>query len=363
MLPLIYVASLLCAGVLSKSGLLSPYIAGAVGLGIGSYLNLDYNLCLFFIVSLYLTSSLGNAFPEADSQGMDLSIVMEGDKGSAAACFALKGMALLIAALLPIPKPPAQITGLAAITFISVLQALNKTDNEDASADLIMTALQTTILGACLIFVNRYSHAVIISPALIAAIVVPNLLTGGANKVSYKDKLDYRLKRQNIGILTMFWALILTWLVPGFSSSSVSNSLFRPSHTIPAAALIEGATEGYVVSLLLRSDISGKTPLGDVLSTFSIQYGEFLAPGSLKLLIALAVLGAFTFSMLCPRISLDKSLLAFTQATLLCTQGFATLSVYFLPLILSGFLIAFLRSWIAPRGTSQALTLQVPTLL
>lgn len=358
-----YLLSILLVGALSKSSFITPYIAGGVGLFLASAYNLNFLPAVFVVVSLYLTASLAAAIPESRCEGLDTSLILNEPvkvQANPLACFALKAGAVLLFAILPIPKPGAYITGWVGFALIAGLVYANSS-RPALSRSLVVISSQTAILALAGALTYFYSDAVNPIFGIIAAVAIPKFL------FPYKGRRreyvsSYGINTVGVTQLQIMFSLLAVWLTPGFSTSAVATSFFYPGVNRQLAIVgLEGATEGYVLNLILRSQQSSKTPLGILLSLPYTNWGSFTVSQGLHFTILAAVLLSIVFAAVSPLTPMTST--PATSAAIVMCQAVVALGTWAWVYLIAGCLCLLIRRTLTPEEEdSVSLALLVPML-
>lgn len=284
----LYGGLLLITLILAKNALISPFIAGGAGLTFCAYFNLDYNACLFVIISLYFAAYLTNTWAEVQGCSMTMSSMVSNssnheDDVNMLPLIAIKLCVLLLFLALPIGKPPLYLSGWLGLIIIGCVLYMNRSSYSSAKSFILSTIVM--LIGFCAVFglFNRFGSGNS-SMTLIAAVAVPNLL--------FPSKEEEYFHGNEGGFPTILWSLTLfyVWITPGFSMAAASPLFPLGFGRIVCTAMLEAALEGWVVHLVLTEQLSTKTPLGDLLSSSALELTTFTLSPHSKLLIVSAVL-------------------------------------------------------------------------
>ncbi len=109
---------------------------------------------------------------------------------------------------------------------------------------------------------------------------------------------------------------------------------------------LEGAVEGYVLHLMLGSQVSGKSPLGDLLNNLAIEWGTFTHDYSINIIVLIAVGLAVFVSLCAPVLSIETSKYFMIFSIIL--QATMATGLWVLLFLGVGFLCLMIREWLTP---------------
>lgn len=317
-----------CISFLAKSGGITPFTAGGIAIAYGTINQVSYEFLLYTTITFYLVAYFSNTWAETNSRSMTTMFGIS-DGANPWPLYILKFIVLIIFMLLPIPKPPFYIQGLPAILIAGTLYYMGS--RRPVVIALIVQTIVFFSLGAVF---NAYADHNSYSMALIAAVVIPNLLTK-----PYASHSNHE-REVNVNFTALGTGFILTYLTPGFSSSVITRSLFMEgvSQSI-AGAVLEAAIEGWALHIMLMNQITTKTVLGDLLSLPELEWSSFTPYNSLKLVILCLPLIAAVITLVTPAYNrplpvIIPCILLSIQATL--TSGFIWSAAF----IISGYVIS-----------------------
>lgn len=328
---------IIIVGLLAKSGGITPFIAGGIGIGYSSHFHLTYQFTLAITLLLYFIAYYCNSWTEASNRSMTTNINTSGLKADFGVVI-LKAAIIMLFILLPIPKPPFYLVSIPAIILTSTLLYTNNHE-DDYLSWIIPVILQTILFAFIGGLLERYSTSTTPTMALIAAIALPNLLfehdmnTYYAN--SYADPNEL-----NLHPIPWIFAFFISWITPGFSSSIVSKSIFQRGHSVTfAALLIEAALEGWTVHIALLGDITTKSPLGDLLALPSLEWNTFTPTNSTRLILFIIPVIAAIITGLIPTLNLllpkTTSAIIITAQAIIFSGSLATIVYISLGIIFS----------------------------
>lgn len=218
--------------------------------------------------------------------------------------FFVKLVVLLCFIFLPIPKPAFYIQGPIAIIISTTLYCCNsqRKSSQIITAVVVQTVL-FMILGALF---NKFSDHNSYTMALIAAVSIPNLIEPSQRE----DTHDLYDNEVDVGWLPLAFSFLLTYLTPGFSSSVITKSVFLPgiSQTV-AGAILEAAIEGWALHITLKTEITTKSVLGDLLSLPELEWSTFTPHTSLKLVMLCLPLVAAIIVVCTPSMKVQPSIM------------------------------------------------------
>lgn len=253
----------------SEVGMMTPYIAGSVGLLVAKLEHYDLQGTTWVIVYYYLISYFC-------SGGLDSSsnIILGVRSGNSF----IKLVTLLIFIFLPIGKPIFLVPGILAVIMALLLM-------QPRAEELVYVVTTIVIYTLTIALIKHFTSIDSFALPIIASIAVPRL----CRQEPLEEESSYQPNWFNYG--TSFF---LTWITPGLSTSLVSGAVLKRNST--ATAILEAASEGWVIGLLLKySIISTKSPLGDLLSFVNAdQVNDLLNIHGLLYTIA----GAFLMSLI-----------------------------------------------------------------
>lgn len=270
-------------GMLAKSGGITPFIAGGIGIGYSTQYHLSYQATLAITLLLYFIAYYCNSWAESNNQSMTANI-NTGSYKADTSVVVLKAVIICLFIFLPIPKPPFYLVSIPALILTSTLLYTNNQEH-DYLTWITPVILQTIVFALIGGLLDRYSTSSAPTMALIAAIAIPNLLFEHDTHTYYSNsRADPN--ELNLNPIPLAFALFISWITPGFSSSIVSKSLFQRGNSASAAAtLIEATIEGWTLHIALLGDITTKSPLGDLLSLPTLEWDTFTPTNFTRLII------------------------------------------------------------------------------
>jgi hypothetical protein len=303
--------------VFAKSGAMTPFIAGGLGIAYGTATHADYQSMLSAVILFYFTAYFANTWAESENKSMTTMFNINAG-AEPLGLMITKLITLMIFALLPIPKPAFYVQGLLAILVAVTLFCMNSA--LPAKYMLSVMFIQWIIFLCLGGLFNYFSNYESYSMALIAAVAIPNLINPSQNVGHYSPYED----GANVGPLSLAGSFLLTYLTPGYSSNVITKSIFLPglSQSI-AGTLLDSAVEGWAIHIALTNQITTKAVLGDLLSLPQLEWSTFTPYNSLKLvMISLPILAAIVV-MFTPALNVDlpvfiPCLLIALQSTLTC---------------------------------------------
>lgn len=322
---IIYLLSLLAISIMSKVGMMMPYSAGAYGIALASWFNVEYRVQVFIVLSLYMIAMLGNGVSEGEERGsLDVGMLLGGGEGKRnryLVRLSLLGKIglLLIFMLLPLPAPPAHLTGVLALVIISVLLVFGGGNLIGFRGEWIgyLAAVlgQGLLIGITSLWVERESDDIGGQLALMCCVSIPAMLFPyrGFSWEREREKKgqeegEEELHELSFGIVPTLLSCLLCIYTPGLSSSAVAGSLFpQDNHRVLAISGLEGVVEGYVIHQLLNNNLVHKSPLGDLFGVDSIQWGYFTCDMLTVMVLWGAVLLSIAVVCLLPCPSWSKS--------------------------------------------------------
>jgi hypothetical protein len=271
--------------VLAKSSVITPFIAGGLGITYGTVTQSSYITMLYVTILFYFVAYFANTWAESDNRSMTSMInIIQPTAGELSKAkhpsLILKIITLVIFTLLPIPKPPFYIQGILAITIAVTFYCMNS--HREAGDVITCVIAQTFILITLGVLFNRFSNHASYSMALIAAVAIPNLLKPGSGPGGYSPYQN----DANIGLISLAVSFFLTFITPGYSANSITKSMFMPGVSqLVAGTILDSAIEGWALHIALNNQTTTKAVLGDLLSLPELEWSTFTPYNSVKLVM------------------------------------------------------------------------------
>jgi hypothetical protein len=343
-LLIVYLISLVVVGMLAKKGMIMPYSAGALGIFIAAFYQVPYRPMIFIIISLYLICSLGNGIPEAEGISMDTAMLIDNGSSKISAnpikTFFAKCLMLVMFIFIPLPPPSVHIPGLFAMILISVMLYMNRQNHaaRDSFLGFILAiGIQAGLIAWVSMYVESYTDDLGGAMAIMCCLSIPGFLFP-----SLKAERDLADHQVTFRIVPTIFAAIFAFYTPGLTSSAVASSFFPPDqHRLIGVAALEGAIEGYIIHLIMGNYLSHKSPLGDLLGSQWVNWGQFTCdfPTILWILAAVAIGIAGAIFSPCLSFAPSRTL----SVSLLMMQGILTGGSSTWLFILVGFICLFIR--------------------
>lgn len=350
-------------GSLALHGLISPYVAASVVTLLCYKAGLPSIGLIAVVFSTYLSCLLlqtaGSTDMTSNSQLAVLTPINPYERSMATKATILKIVGIASLWLIPIPKPLILSGPLVFVIAAGLTVVATRFQGGSIQKAVILVLVQSSALLA----INAILPETVTNSSLglISCLAIPPLL------------LDERQIYPEPGsnpptILPILISLILCLCIPGYSLAAIAGAMFPVSYQRSNChALLEGCTEGWVLNQLIRSSISAKTPLGDLLGAKPILAGTSEFPGWLTiyllllfaaiLLVSLLVFCFFLKNPLPLRYIPYKKILLFS----LVTQAVICLGLYSVPFLIAGTVIYALNRASMPAGNSiTALSTLVP---
>lgn len=301
--------------VLAKSGVITPFIAGGLGIAYSSITQASYEQLLLSTILFYFIAYFANTWAETDNRSMTTMINLSAG-GSPLPLFTLKVAALIIFSLLPIPKPAFYLQGILAIIIAVTIYCRN---SPYKTSDLLIgVTIQTVIFITLGLLFNRFSDHSSYSMALIAAVAIPNLLNPSTpGRQGYENEVD-------VSLFSIACTFFLTYITPGYSSSVITKSVYLQGKSqMVAGAILESAIEGWALHIALTNQITTKAVLGDLLSLPELEWSTFTPFTSLKLVMLCLPIIAAVIVVCTPMLNVSVPILVpcailMLQATMTC---------------------------------------------
>jgi hypothetical protein len=286
---LLTIIILIIVGSLSKSAIITPFMAGGLGIAIGNQFHLNNKYTLIIVIGLYLMSYISNSFSN-QSNSVDITLPIERELNPNI-IWITRIITIAIFVVIPIGKPIFYIPAVLAV----LLGILFTQPSYKELSYFFITFI--TYIGVILV-VERINPTVNFSLPIIASISVPRLLSPHLDNFNYND-IECSDKTK-LNPFKLSFAALITWITPGLSSSLVTNSMFENKHKEVVGTLLESSIEGWTISLLLNYTlISSKSPLGDLFNILKVDAIEI----ELSFLTILTLLALISFfSIISPKI-------------------------------------------------------------
>jgi hypothetical protein len=291
--------------VLAKSSVITPFIAGGLGITYGTVTQSSYITMLYVTILFYFVAYFANTWAESDNRSMTSMInIIQPTAGELSKAkhpsLILKIITLVIFTLLPIPKPPFYIQGILAITIAVTFYCMNS--HREAGDVITCVIAQTFILITLGVLFNRFSNHASYSMALIAAVAIPNLLKPGSGPGGYSPYqndaniglislavsffLTFITPGYSANSITKSVSFFLTFITPGYSANSITKSMFMPGVSqLVAGTILDSAIEGWALHIALNNQTTTKAVLGDLLSLPELEWSTFTPYNSVKLVM------------------------------------------------------------------------------
>lgn len=285
----LYVISLYIICGLGKH-CMPPIIAGAIGVLIGQQTQ-DIRYAVFMGLSLYITCFMSNTLPQVTGYSTGSEVLSELgslNERNSAALYLYRAGGLIIFFLLPMPVAPIQIPWVISLPIATILLAFNNPDKNKIISQVIYVIIQTSALAACGYIATQLGWVINPVMGVILALAIPKLMF---KRNPIRSQPDSNLNQLvAFPYITSLAALLTLWLTPGLSASIMTNSLFRRGATRSLSqGFLAGAVEGYVISLMARGLVSGKSTWGSILETPILDWGSFTPNIQVYLIIILSI--------------------------------------------------------------------------
>lgn len=350
---------------LSRWSLVTPYVAGAAGMTVGTFLHLIPAFCVLLVVTCYLVCYLINEDVDVEQ------LIVRGDQSAMELAGAAGGWmkwsrvaVLAIFTVLPIPDPPGHLTGMIATLVVTILIWNNKDRQSRGGLGsfLILTILS---LGAIPIVLGVLGWFIVLpAPAipLIAGLAIPNMIH--PPKRAERSLADRGLLAPPSPVEVIL-TFLLSWVTPGLSVSATTSALIPGGiGRMLVANLTSCAINGWALGLVFRGGQSTKGALAHLLTTpdrmmnVPLLDGAGLGFGAEWLPLLGAVIPAAVIYLLQKdRVVAPPSAILFTMVTQAIVLGGVS-AIILIPL---GCLIALLQRAILPAAPEvRSLALMAP---
>lgn len=326
-----------------------PLMAGALGVTLGAQTN-DIRWAILMGASLYITCFMSNTIPQSVGYSTDaemLGVLSELNEENAGRLYVYRGAALLLFFILPIPSAPAQIPWQLSLP-VGLLLLITASNRVSWLDTLAYTIVQGLSIWLCCWISTELGWVINPVTGVICALAIPKLLFTTKRTRIEESSNQLFFFPASAAVL----GLLAVWLTPGFSVSAVSNTMFRRgvSRSI-MQGFLEGAVEGYVLSLMTRGVISGKSTWGDLLQTNVLNWGSFTPSYTVMSILMFSICIGLVLPIVFVHFSKPitrNECKHFKYYTTIFLVGQAVIDVnYLLPMfILVGLLLYKLREWL-----------------
>jgi hypothetical protein len=359
-------------GVLSIYGLITPFVAASVSTFLCYFLRLSLETSLFVVIAVYLGCTLlQSSFAMQDlSSGQTVLLQNEPvtslddyERRDAAGNTVLMVLGLLAITLLPIPSLP-KFSGPIVFLFAAglTLYASSRRDGmQSFGIGLTVVGIQSILL---LILVKLMGESLNPILGLISCMSLPSILL--SRPVLSNPK---QAGSESTAVFFVVLTVLIALITPGYSLSCIVAGFF-PNDTARTRYLsfLNGCMEGWVFNQLCRSSISGKTPLGDILSQRPFLLGDNEVSLGFTFIVVVSLVFTFAFSYFLWQLAMSKALPYPSRSSYryciglsLIIQSVFAIGLWTLPLLGVASFMWFLRSALMPEDKdSFALSFLVP---
>jgi hypothetical protein len=370
------VITLAILGTLSIYSLVTPFVAASVTAWLSYYLHLSAEGGMIAVITVYLGCTLLQiGLAKQDLLASHTAVALheptynpsDVDKANAARTAIITIVCLFLTIILPIPKLPT-LGGPLLFILIICLTAYSSAKQKGSSfgMNLLVVVIQSTILAFLFDLVSSTGNNPILG--LISALALPAIV------LSTPQSFDSSLSTTPVfRFIPTFLCCFIALAIPGYSISSIGAAIFDHNQARTRyISVINGVMEGWVLNQLCRSSMSGKTPLGDILSSRPFLLGDDYASPIFTLCVVfsilLATVGSFILWQAAYHSFLPPAPPYIPYRFLICfgllVQSLFTIGMWTIPFLVGGFLIFFVRLFlIGGDKDTLALAFLVPITL
>lgn len=186
--------------------------------------------------------------------------------------YVYRAIGILVLFLLPIPSAPAQLPWQVTLP-LGLLLLINQSGQYHWLNGCQYVVIQALALGLCCWISTELGWVINPVMGVICALAIPKLLLPTQRvrtRAADNNQLFY------FPWVAAVFGLLAVWMTPGYSVSAVSNTFFRRGATRSIMqGFLEGAVEGYALSLMTRGVVTGTSKWGDLLQSNVLNWGSF----------------------------------------------------------------------------------------
>lgn len=264
-------------------------MAGAAGLTLGAQTQ-DIRWALFMSITLYLTCFMCNSIPQSVGYSTDaemLGVLSPLSEENAGRLYVYRAIGIAALFFMPIPSAPAQLPWQATLP-LGLLLLINQSGQYNWLDGICYTVIQALALGLCCWISTELGWVINPVIGVICALAIPKLLlptTRVRTKATDNNQLFY------FPWVAAVFGLLAVWMTPGYSVSAVCNTFFRRGATRSVMqGFLEGAVEGYAMSLMARGVVTGKSTFGDLLTTNILNWSSTTYDRSVMVIAMISIL-------------------------------------------------------------------------